>query len=1558
MRLTLLYFSQCNSGWQFFPCGTMEFKLDDFKAHPTLAQVDACRVVDLMMIAGWLGVDVPPATKKAELRELVVAALQEESLIEITGVGEGASEVISEPSAAVAHPTGLAESSNVSGMSAEELRLTFRIKEMEVRHRELEVEAMQLKVKILELEHQPKVPPQSRDPSETSHSPHGSFDVSRHIALVPPFRETEVDSYFNAFERIAAALNWPKDVWSLLLQCKLTGKAQEVCAALSVEQSLNYDVVKTTVLRAYELVPEAYRQKFRKCEKSVNQTYVEFAREKGALFDKWCQASKTKNFAQLRELVLLEEFKKCLPERIVVYLNEQKVVSLSEAAVLADEFALTHKSVFVPPVRRDAFTTENKPRSPKASRRNTPAAVENRACFYCRESGHFISACPTLKKKEQNKNKEPSAVVLIQRGPSKTESDSQLSTVSKDIDEDFKPFVSNGFLSLPGEEVNRVPVVILRDTCAKYSIARRGVLPFSNVSYCGSDFLVWGIGLSVLRVPVHSVNLTCPLVTGSVRIGVRDQLPVPGVDIILGNDLAGNKVFPSVPEVTEIPTADVCVFSPPDSPPVFPACVVTRARARKLGEATDLSDSFLCAPDNSGSPSSESKNVSVSVILPDDDLCLSVNREQLIEAQQADCSLIKCVSAARDNKCESQTVSYLFDEGVLLRRWCPLAGMDCDVVRQVVVPTKFRSQVLRLAHDHTLSGHLGIKKTYDRVLRYFFWPGLKADVANFCRSCHVCQISGKPNQVIPPAPLQPIPVIGEPFEHIIVDCVGPLPKTKAGNRYVLTMMCAATRFPEAVPLRTLRAKAVVKALVKFFSTFGLPKRIQSDQGSNFMSTVFSQVMRELSVKHKVSSAYHPESQGALERFHQTLKSMLKKFCVESNKEWDEGLPLLLFAIRETTQESLGFSPAELVFGHTVRGPLRLLRETWLSDKPGPMHSVLDYVSSFRERLHTAVELARSALSSVQTKMKKHFDKKALSRSFQPSDQVLALLPMVGSGFQAKFCGPYIVEKKLSDTDYVIKTPDRRKKFRVCHINMLKPYFDRQASTMPESSASPVTCVVPVASVYCPQEDGLRDQPAAVPTARLENSRILERLEDYLSHLSESARTDVCNLICENVQLFGDKPTQTTILTHDVDVGDHQPIKQHAYRVNPTKRAVMSQEVDYLIENGFAVPSCSPWSSPSLVVPKSDRTPRFCTDYRKVNAITKSDSFPLPRMDDCVDRVGSAKFVTKLDLLKGYWQVPLTARASEISAFVTPDHFLQYTVMPFGLKNAPATFQRLVNTVLSGVKNCEAYLDDIVVYSSTWAEHMCTLQEVFRRLREASLTVNLAKCEFGKAMVTYLGKHVGQGQVRPLAAKVQAILDFPVPESRRQLRRFLGMCGYYRGFCKNFASVVCPLTSLTSPSKSFVWTDACQESFDAAKALLCSAPVLTAPDFSRPFKVEVDASAHGAGAILVQEHEEGVDHPVCFFSKKFDKHQLHYSTIEKETLALLWALQHFEVYVGSSPTPVQVFTDHNPLVFLSRMRNHNSRLMRWSLLMQDFNVEIRHIKGANNIVADALSRAGV
>ena len=210
-----------------------------------------------------------------------------------------------------------------------------------------------------------------------------------------------------------------------------------------------------------------------------------------------------------------------------------------------------------------------------------------------------------------------------------------------------------------------------------------------------------------------------------------------------------------------------------------------------------------------------------------------------------------------------------------------------------------------------MSGHLGINKTYQRILENFYWPNSRKDVVEFCRSCHKCQVVGKPNQTLPKALLQPIPAFEEPFSRVIIDCVGPLPKTKSGNQYLLTVMCASTRFPKAIPLRNISAETIVEAFIKFFTPVGLPKCIQSDQGSNFMSGLFQQVMDELGIKQYTSSVYHPETQGALERFHQTLKNMIRSYCFDTNRDWDEGVHLLLFAVRESVQESLGFSPFEL-----------------------------------------------------------------------------------------------------------------------------------------------------------------------------------------------------------------------------------------------------------------------------------------------------------------------------------------------------------------------------------------------------------------------------------------------------------------------------------------------------------------------------------------------------------------------------------------------------------------------------------------------------------------------
>ncbi len=459
----------------------------------------------------------------------------------------------------------------------------------------------------------------------------------------------------------------------------------------------------------------------------------------------------------------------------------------------------------------------------------------------------------------------------------------------------------------------------------------------------------------------------------------------------------------------------------------------------------------------------------------------------------------------------------------------------------------------------------------------------------------------------------------------------------------------------------------------------------------------------------------------------------------------------------------------------------------------------------------------------------------------------------------------------------------------------------------------------------------------------------------MNHLTQDQSVQLAQLIMDHSDLFPDVPSKTTVVYHDVDIGDATPIKQHPYRVNPLKLEAMRTEIKYMLDNGIIESSNSDFSSPSMLVPKPDGTFRFVTNFKAVNAITKSDSYPIPRIEDCIDKIGRAQFVSKFDLLKGFWQVPLTERAKRVSAFVTPDGLFNYCVMPFGMRNSPATFQRLINQVISGLSGCEAYIDDLVLYSESWDDHLLRLRLLFERLVEAKLTVNLAKSEFCRGTVQYLGHIVGQGHIKPVSAKIDSIAKYAIPKDKKSLMRFLGTIGYYRRFCVNFSSVVTPLTNLLGKNVKYVWTDQCCEAFDKVKRLLMSYPVLITANYDEQFSLFVDASDVGAGAVLTQLGSDGLDHPISFYSKKFNKHQRNYATIEKECFSLILALQHFDVYINVTKHPVLTFTDHNPLVFINQMKNKNQMILRWSLIMQGYNLDIRHIKGRDNVIADALSR---
>lgn len=1511
--------------------------LSQFFAAPSESFLLNCQKKQLMQIAKHYGIKVSGISRKAEICDVILTALTDKGVLGEEELQSGFP-VTLKPELVRVPFEGLTFEQRkelmVLQFEQEQVKLKVEIeKEIQLERVRQETEKMKLELqqyKLNLIRDGKLVNEATLGEQSFSTSSSGPADVGACLRLLPHFNERDPDTFFILFERIADAKEWPDTDRALLLQSVLTGRAQEAYSALSAADCMDYSKIKAAVLKSYELVPEAYRQKFRNWVRNERQTHVEFARDLLCHFNRWCSALNVNTFQTLSELMVLEQFKNCLPVSVATYVTEQKPSTVLKAAELADDYVLTHKGAVgdIFPSRFKSAGSESNRQSPSFVSQNASNGPKSDSrCNYCQAIGHWKNQCPALKSKKKSKTYLPATPTLSCSGVKSNEV----------VDKDFAPFIHDAYVSLLGSE-ERVPIKLLRDTGAKHSFIVSTVLPFSKATETGECVLMHGMELGVIPVPRHTVMLDCTFVCGPVVVGVRPALPLSGVSLILGNDLVGSTVWPVSP--LPVVTSDPRSVSPVDGElpaDIFPACVMTRAQHQRAAV---------------------SENVREERPVPLPELPASVSVEEWVNAQEGDPSLSNLVeNALAVDEVQSAAHGYFIQNGLLVRKWVPCAGdFVGEPTFQIVVPEKFRGGLLKIAHDDC--GHLGVKKTYDRMLRNFFWPKLKRDVSKYIKSCHVCQLTSKPNQSIKPAPLCPIPAISKPFEHLIIDCVGPLPPSKSGCAYLFTVMCQTTRYPAAYPLRTIKARSVVKALSQFFSIFGIPRIIQSDQGTNFTSRIFAQVLKQLRVKHCLSSAYHAQTQGALERFHQTLKSLLRAYCMEMRSDWEEGLPWLLMSAREVVQESTGFSPNDLVFGHTVRGPLAVIKDALVDSDPPK--NIIDYVNGFRHRLYVAVEKAQENLTCAQSKMKKRYDLKAERREFSPGDLVLALTPLVDSPFQAKFSGPYVVERKVSELNYVIATPNRKKTSRMCHVNLLKPYYSRDGS-VPENSVA-LSVHSSLSSGLSPAVHGGKDGDVMWPDesrlgGRLKNSETLRNLQSLFCHLSSEQAGELAELIGSFPELFKDTPSRTNLIEHDIDVGDSPPIKQRFYRCAPQKLKTMEAEVRYMLDNQIAVPSSSSWASPSLLVEKSDKSPRFCTDYRKVNKLTKSDSYPLPRMEDCIDRVGSAKFVSKFDLLKGYWQVPLSARAREISAFVTPFGLFEYTVMSFGLRNAPATFQRLMNEVISGLEGCAVYLDDVVIFSDTWEEHVARIHALFERLFFARLTVNLAKCEFARGTVTYLGRVVGQGKVRPVDAKVQAILQYPPPTTKKELMRFLGLVGYYRSFCPNFSTVVAPLTNLLKREARFEWSTACQGAFKNVKSLLCAAPVLVAPQMEKPFKLHVDASHVGAGAVLLQE-DNGVDKPVCYFSKKFNCYQQNYSTIEKETLALILALQHFEVYVSCSTGPVIIYTDHNPLTFLSTLKSPNQRLIRWALFLQAYSLDIRHIRGRDNLLADALSRAPV
>lgn len=465
--------------------------------------------------------------------------------------------------------------------------------------------------------------------------------------------------------------------------------------------------------------------------------------------------------------------------------------------------------------------------------------------------------------------------------------------------------------------------------------------------------------------------------------------------------------------------------------------------------------------------------------------------------------------------------------------------------------------------------------------------------------------------------------------------------------------------------------------------------------------------------------------------------------------------------------------------------------------------------------------------------------------------------------------------------------------------------------------------------------------------------------DINPELSEEQKTKLAELLSKFQDCFtsSTKLRRTPITKHRIITDDASPIRQQPYRVSSKEREAIEKQVKEMLEDDIIQPSSSPWSSPVVLVRKKDGTLRFCVDYRKLNSVTKKDTYPLPRIDDSLDRLRRAKYFSSIDLRSGYWQIEVDERDREKTAFVTPDGLYEFKVLPFGLCSAPATFQRMMDTVLTGLKwqTCLVYLDDVVVFSETFEQHLQRLKKVLEAVQSASLSLKPEKCHFGFTELKFLGHVVSADGVRPDPEKTAAVASYPAPRDKKGVRRFLGLCAYYRRFISNFSRIAEPLTRLTREDVPFLWTEEQEEAFRELRHRLQSPPVLAHFNEEAETELHTDASSMGLGAVLVQ-WQEGAEKVIAYASRALSRAESNYCTTERECLAVIWAITKFRPYLYGRP--FKVITDHHSLCWLANLKDPSGRLARWSLRLQEFNVTIAYKSGRKHNDADSLSRAPV
>ncbi|XP_065925002.1 uncharacterized protein [Magallana gigas] len=1132
----------------------------------------------------------------------------------------------------------------------------------------IEEKRHQQKLEELELDHKLQLERSHMKPSVVTKEEKETSQVIKGPKL-PPFEDSKdnIDAYIQRFEIYATTQKWNKDTWGTHLSALLKGKALDVFARLSPETALDFNELKNALLKRFDMTEDGFRKKFRFSKPDGSETFMQFSTRLDSYLERWIQLSKTnKTFDDLKDLFLREQFLLCCSKELALFLKERIPTSIQDMARYADQFAeartvtsssLTQKPLF----DRRQQSDRQPPYKDSVQQNQSGNAVK---CYECGRQGHKAFNC--------NFRKSPNNRPF-------NSSEKQETTPKHTYPSDFqRGSYNNGNHGYPGRGRGRqgaasvvekhgnlpcvgdsvafceteMPVVkgcvgnklvtVLRDTGCSGAVIRRKLVNDDQLT--GTSQRCKLADGRIIDSDVARIDVDTPYFTGSVDAWCFDS---PSYDLFLGNIRGVRK--PHEPNPAWIHSVENI------------AAVETRAQLKKK--------------------QSPYKPLKVPEAIRD------VSPEDILQEQRNDETLKKLWSLA-----ESGQLKHFSDGGfskmcerkqMLFREFCSPKVSSGKLFRQLIVPRKYRTIVMKIAHETLMGGHLGSKKTTDRVVSEFYWPGIQSDIRRFCRSCDVCQRT--------------------------------IPKGKV----------------PAVPIGQMNYKI--------------------DLG------------------------------GKLKTFHANL---LKKY-VE------------------------------------------------------------------RDTLNCGV-LSTCAISLID----------------------------------------------FSDLD----------------------------------------------------DDEQQDSILMPPVTQTETAKDIKFADRLTPDQLETAKS-----LCDSFSdVFTDIPGMTNLVEHKIVVTSSEPVRVKPYPIPFSTEKTITEEVQKMLQLNVIEPSSSPYSAPVVIARKKDGTNRFCIDNRRLNCATVFDAEPMPSPESIFSKMTGKKFVSKIDLSKGYWQVPMADESKPLTAFSTPSGLYQFRTMPFGLVNAPATFSRMMGKLLQGMNGVENFIDDVIVFTDTFEEHLHILKTVFERLRDAGLAARPTKCFIGFDKIDCLGHMVGNKCLEPEQDKIDAVRNAPIPQTKKQVRAFLGLAGFYRKFIPNFSAIAIPLSDLTKkgqPNK-VIWTESQQRAFDTLKHMLSERPILKLPEFNETFILRTDAADDGIGAVLLQmEDDEKL--PVAYASRKLQPREKAYAIIEKECLAVVWGIQKFHQYLYGREFLLE--TDHQPLTYLNKAKTENSRLMRWALQLQPYRFRIIAIKGSDNVGADYLSR---